>query len=197
MKCLRWINDTHGHLKKKKEKKNFTFSLFWSKSNTLSSVGNLAKAIPLWSDEWWVVCKFFHIGSDLLISECWHLDPLSSVLLQQNDYFFIISLIFHHYCTSSSFHPNYYSQLPFWEAIMLWTSIISLLWNCPCARSPLDVIFLPEMAVPLFHLQLYPCPVVVIKLSFFTYWPWSDTLLVCAALSMSAHVFFTIATFTQ
>lgn len=91
---------------------------------------------PIWSDEWCVMCKLSHIGSDLLISECWHSGLLSSVLPRQNDYCFIISLIFHHYCTSPSFPPNYYCQLPFWKAIILWMSIISLLWNCLCARAP-------------------------------------------------------------
>lgn len=91
---------------------------------------------PIWSDEWCVVCKLSRIGSALLISECWHLDLLSSALPWQNDYFFIISLIFHHYCTSPSFLPNYYCQLPFWKAIILWVSIIPHLWDCPCARAP-------------------------------------------------------------
>lgn len=47
-------------------------------------------------------------------------------------YFIIIVLLL------PSFLPNYYCQLPFWKAIMLWMPIISLLWNCPCARAPLD-----------------------------------------------------------
>lgn len=52
------------------------------------------------------MCKLSHIGSDILISECWHLNLLSAAPLQQNDYFFIISLIFHHYCTSLLRPPN-------------------------------------------------------------------------------------------
>lgn len=122
------------------------------------SNGSLAVGFPIWSDEWCVVCKLSHIGSDLLISECWHTDLLSSVPQRQNDYFFIISLIFHHYCTPPSVRPNYYCQLPFWKPIMLWMSIISLLWNCPCARAPFeyrDVIFILSMAAPSFHLELF------------------------------------------
>lgn len=105
------------------------------------------------------MCKLFHIGSDLLISKRWHSNPLSSVLLWQNDYFFIISLIFHHYCTSTSFLPNYHCQLPFWEAIMRLTSIIFHLWSGPRARAPLedlDVIFV--LCESSFRLWLFPAP---------------------------------------
>lgn len=59
--------------------------------------GYLAAASPAPSAEWWVVCKLFHIGSDLLISKHWHRGPLSWVCTLLAEWW-----LFHHLIDISS-----------------------------------------------------------------------------------------------
>lgn len=131
----------------------------WSPLN-----GNLAVGFPIWSDEWCVMCKLSHIGSDLLISECWHSDLLSPVLLQ------LEWLLFHHLIDISSLlcflipahpHPHPHPQ----SKLLLPTALLESNYTMDVYHFPLmkepglfkknrDVIFMGTRRH--FHLSLCP-----------------------------------------
>lgn len=173
-----------------------TAALYFPSSDDLSRMATWQRPFLIYSDEWWVLCKLFHISSDLLISKCWHLDPLSSVLWAELLFHHLIdisSLLYFYSLSSKLLLPTALPRSNY-AADVYHFLLMKLFMRLGSFRIPRCYIY---TVVPIFFICSCSYVLCVVVILLFTYWACNDSSLLCGAPSMAPNEFSAISTSTK